>query len=65
VTWLILTHLDAQLARARSTARPRRDTGAITTEYIVVVAVIVALAVAVLAVLSTKLMAKVNTIDLG
>lgn len=62
---LILAHLHSRIAHARYVRRADRDRGIVTTEYVVMLALIVALVVAALAVLASKLMSRVNGIDLG
>lgn len=62
---LLLAHLRSRIAQARALRRSRPDMGAVIVEYVVVIAVVVTLAVAALAILGAKLLAKARSIDLG
>jgi len=61
---LIFAHLHARIAEARAIRRARPDEG-LTLEYVVLVGLVVALAIAVVGILAARLMAKARNIDLG
>lgn len=44
---------------------PRRDAGSYSTEAVLITALLVALALAAMAVLTAKVLAKINSVDLG
>ncbi|MFI9559111.1 hypothetical protein [Nonomuraea endophytica] len=56
--------LEAHLERARQAAKERPDAG-YSTETVVMVAILVTIAIAVGAILMSKLIAKANSLDLG
>lgn len=60
----LMVLFEAHLEKARQSARERPD-GGYSTETVVMVAILVTIAIAVGAILMTKLMAKANSIDLG
>jgi hypothetical protein len=64
MTSLVLAHLVARIRSLHRDLTARRDDG-YTTETIAVIAMLVALAIAVLAVVAAKVLAKAQSIDLN
>ncbi|GAA2653687.1 hypothetical protein [Nonomuraea recticatena] len=60
----LMARFDAHLERARQAAKKRPDAG-YSTETVVMVAILVTIAIAVGAILMSKLIAKANSLDLG
>ena len=55
----------AAVLRARLAKLRRNGDGGYTTETVVVIALLVALAIAAIAIIATKVLAKANSLDLG